>query len=209
MEAYFCKFCNRDFAHPANLARHEGGNKCKGKGTHNGRYLCPQCPTLFARHDIMKRHVLNVHTNNLYFACGLCPSYFHELVELKKHREEAHTFKTEFTLLKSAHVRQVQQHRLYFPDEVVTVDEGFLYAKKQILDFTTSMLVNQPRFRINLVMGIEMYKSDERGLCTALEVFSFRSSGIIVNKFMSMEDELGGAYEQIDRNVAEIGRAHV
>lgn len=199
----FCKFCNRDFGHPANLKRHQSGNKCSGKGTHNGRYLCPQCPTLFARHDIMKRHLKNVHTNNLYYACGLCKQYFHLLSELRQHRETMHTFNTEFTLLKSAHARQVQQHRMYFPDSVVTVDEGFIYAKKQILRFVTNNLVQQPKFRINLVFGIEMYKSDEEGLCTALELFSFRSTGIVMDRYKSMEEELVGAYEDIDRNIGE------
>ncbi len=200
---YVCKFCNRDFNHPANLKRHQEGNKCYGKGTHNGRFLCPHCPTLFARHDIMKRHVLNTHTNNNFYACGLCSLYFPTLNDLKTHREADHTFHTEFALVKSAHRKQSQLLRLYFTDNVTTVDEGFEFAGKQVRDLIVSNLAEKARFKINLIMGVEMYKTDEEGVCTALELFSFRSIGVTMTKFDSISTAISSAWEDIDRNIME------
>ncbi len=199
-----CDKCQRSFGNQYNLLKHQKGKKCNGSvGTVNGRFKCPHCPSLFARHDGVKRHVERVHANNLLYGCGVCTAYFSQLDELRKHRESEHEYCCDFTLVKSAHGRQSQRHRLFFPDTVSTVDEAYIFSRNHMQSLLETTLLEQPRFKVNFVLGLEMYKTDEEGLCTALEMFSFRCDAINMTSFVDTDAELDNVFRQFDSHISE------
>ena len=148
-------------------------------------------------------HRTMMHSNNLCFGCGVCPKYFSSLESLKTHRQKMHTYSTKFSLAKSAHRRQAEHFRMHFPRGVLTIDEAYKYARKEMRKLLKQTLALNPRFRVNFVLGVEMYKTDDAGICTALENFSFRAAGFTLHSVSQIESGLDRCMIDIDRNIAE------
>lgn len=144
-----------------------------------------------------------MHSCNLCYACGVCPMYFNSLDSLKQHRETKHVYNTKFVLAKSAHRLQARQYRMHFPDSVLTVDEAYKFARKEMRKLLLSTLLSNPSFRVNFVLAVEMYKNNEQGLCTALEKFSFRADGFTLTSSKNIKKNLDKTTRQMDRNIAE------
>lgn len=194
-----CQKCQRKFKNIANYRRHARANTCAS----GGRHRCTHCNASFVRRDAMEKHRRNMHENSLCYACGVCPLYFSSMKSLKSHREEEHTYSTRFILNKSAHKRQAENYRMHFPDAVTTVDEAYAYSGKEIRKLLTGIFKRTSRFRANMVLGLEMYKTNEEGLVTALENFSFRASGVTLDSIKDIKHCLTKGRSDIDRNIAE------
>ena len=163
----------------------------------------------------MERHIQLSHptvgdggrvVENRAFACGACATTFRTRKELDDHRLEEHQRAADvsrFQQLYDRHDGQIVTHRLYFPPNVLTVDEGFKVGLKEAPPLISAALAMHKNIRVNIVLLIELYKTDEEGDVSRLECFPFRAESRILRVFADLHEELVAAFGEIDRNLDE------
>ena len=205
METFSCEKCERRFANEFNYKRHltsqlhlrDGGAK---------KFQCEVCSASFARKDNFKRHkqlAHAAHEERLRFRCGLCKRCFQTREEVEAHREAAHVCHHDFRLQESAHCKQAQVLRAYFPPKVQTMDEALVYAFDHMRKLTTSLSVKLAYYKINFTMFVEMWRMGEDGEVSQAETFPFRGFGMQVQREKDITSELMRVCGDVDRNVEE------
>ena len=213
MPAFVCGVCSRAFGSEFNYQRHlltsahrraQEIASAFGEGD-GGKFVCHICNASFTRRDNHRRHVMSHEggEERLCFRCGLCSSCFKNKDELTSHRRREHVRHHDFKLVESAHRRQCQLLRAYFPESAATVDEALVYAYSQLEKMLTSALVEVPFFKCFLTVFVEMGKYDEEGRLAALEVFPFRGFTMTLGRETELKSELRKTLGDVERNVDE------
>jgi ankyrin repeat protein len=70
-----CKHCNRNFATPSSLKRHD---KTQHTDKTGHKHSCPRCNAKFARNETLSRHFHSKHTLELMERCQFCLEHFRE-----------------------------------------------------------------------------------------------------------------------------------
>lgn len=144
------------------------------------------------------------------FRCGVCLCGFSTKEEVYEHRRESHVLSHAFELEATAHNDRCQLLKLFFPDEVVTLDAAFFYVYDHMKSLTYSLSANMDYFRINFTMTLEMEQLDEEGNVEERQKFPFRGFGILIARVseqsgdsLFIEHEIQRVLGDIERNVDE------
>ena len=204
-EGFPCLGCGRKFKYELSFRRHfDSCQAIIARGGYTGRYKCPHCSSFFSRDFTRQRHIQRVHVESAcLFSCGICDRAFATKPELHRHRDDVHVRETKFVLMHSAHRKQAQQFRLFFPDNIVSLEDGLLFANVEVNKLMESMLVFQKHFKTNLFLMLELYKTDEQGNVSHIESFPFRGSGFSVHPFCDFKQDVALALGDIERTVDE------
>jgi predicted Fe-S protein YdhL (DUF1289 family) len=137
------------------------------------------------------------------FGCGICTEAFETRDSLVKHREEEHVLSNSFYLANSAHCKQTALYRLFFPSNVISIDEALLHAFEQTSLLIQTTLVFQRYIKVSIVMFVEMYKTGPDGEANRTESFPFRAEVFTVTLYSDFEKDLSRGLELIEHTVAE------
>jgi len=141
---------------------------------------------------------------NRAFVCGACAVAFRTRKELEDHRQLEHRqVVSMFQELYNRHEGQLVTHRLYFPQNVLTVDEAFTIGLKETPILISAALSEHKNLRVNIVFMIELYQTDEEGDVSRLECFPFRAESRIIRIFADLHAEVLAAFTQIDQHLDE------
>ncbi len=209
---YECKECARAYTSEYNYRRHclsqlhlNNVERVKGGGEPAQKFVCEICNAAFIRRDNYARHLATHERGEdlLRFRCGLCSKCYHRQEELEEHRRSEHVRHHDFRLEESAHHRQCQVLRAYFPDNVRTMDQALFYAYSQLQALLISSLVEMPFFKCNITLYVEMARYSEEGGLTGTEVFPFRGLGVKLSRETDLMPELRKSFGDIERHVDE------
>ena len=181
---------------------------CAKRSQQNNRYQCDQCTSVFSRLHHLKTHKERFHSSGTdgqvrAYSCPICAECFIDKAQVQIHREAAHVRHTSFRLISSAHKKQAQLFRSFFPLTILTLEEGIFYAFEKILPLIESIQVYQNVFKVNVAIMVEMGKMDQTGATTRLESFPFKGEGFLVRPFSVPREMVLKALSQIDHNVGE------
>ena len=120
-----------------------------------------------------------------------------------RHRRKEHQHHHDFREVESAHCRQTRLLRRHFSDSTTTLDEALIRGFSHMRDLIDSLLVEHKYFKVNFTMFVEMYRIDEEGKVSEMEVFPFRGLGFKVHREKNVRGELIRVCGDIERNVDE------
>ena len=200
---YRCNPCQRIFpsAYLYKIHADAGSNRCR-----KTNITCRVCKKSFATSSSLKRHMLRFHpvgSEQRCFTCGICEKVYDSRISLNKHRASAHKRHHFFHLRQSAHKKQCQILRCFFPCKIKTVSAALFYAYRKCLTLLESLCAELRYFKCNPVMTIEMGKLNECGLLTETTTVPFRGGGFRVSLTQDFTDALADSCGEIDRNVDE------
>ena len=134
----------------------------------------------------------------------MCTECFLSSTELFKHRKRAHRPHHDFRLVESAHLKQAQLLRAHFPKKIKTLDQALFHSFDHMLKLTTSLSSTFKSYKINFTIFVEMFRLDEVGRVSEMEVFPFRGLGMtVVRGRDGVVDELARVLGDMERNVDE------
>jgi hypothetical protein len=151
----YCDRCDRKFFNEYNFKRHltTARHLNPVATSPEGKLRCEHCPASFCRVDNLRRHIRTEHPEGeqvaMVFRCGLCPRRFTSKDDLLTHREEQHVFHHDFRLQESAHQRQCQLLRCYFPDNIRTMDEAFFHSYEHMKKLLSTLSVEMSYFKVS------------------------------------------------------------
>lgn len=74
-----CGLCTKKFPYKGNVKDHQ-------KEVHNGMaYACDLCEFMTTRYQIIKHHVIGIHSDEKYFLCHVCAKAYKYMKDLKRH----------------------------------------------------------------------------------------------------------------------------
>ena len=209
----YCQVCKRHFFSAYNLRRHMSIHEKRGKKTEKEEtdfppsscFPCVHCNRTFGRKDNLQRHIERSHADGatLTFRCGLCSQNFPTFIEMYRHRKREHQRHHDFREIESAHCRQTRVLRRHFSDSTTTLDEALIRGFSHMRDLIDSLLVEHKYFKVNFTMFVEMYRIDEEGQVSEMEIFPFRGLGFKVHREKNVRGELIRVCGDIERNVDE------
>ena len=141
-------------------------------------------------------------SENLCFACGVCPLRFPSQREVLEHRA-SHDFHPDFKLQESAHRRQCQILRAFYPPGMTEQISSLEYAADQMKKLARQLSVDMPYFKISFSLNVQMYKLDSEGAITQMHTFTFRTNTFTVYRGQCPIDEVHKATGDLDRNLDE------
>ena len=205
---FSCPICCRTFLREVSFTKHFAiCSATEQRGGNIGRLQCDQCHSYFSRIDVLERHKNRMHPSDgsspLLFPCGICDRAFPTKVMLVDHRKQAHVKPNGFHVIQTAHEKQAQFYRIYFPSTVVTLEEGFLYVFDEISNLLETTMVFKRHFKANIILVVEMYKTDEEGEVTRVEQFPFRGEGFSVLPLSAYKENIALSLGDIQRGVEE------
>jgi hypothetical protein len=202
MTEFLCKACKQVFTSKYNFSRHLNSRKHKSAG----KLRCSKCKAMFFRKDNLYRHEQTAHLEVeevLSFRCGICQLCFKNKQMLLDHRQSEHVVHSDFRIVESAHNKQCQLLRAFFPETIQSLDEGLFYAYDHMCRLTEALSVDINYYKINFTVHIEMYRLDEEGQVTQEEVFPFRGFGAVIGVETDRIPELRRVVGDIERAADE------
>jgi hypothetical protein len=197
---FICPNCEKRYIYEATFVRHFQACQYSTRG----RIKCPICSSYFSSKGNLTHHMNRMHSGTpRLFACGICTEAFESRDSVLKHREEHHVLSNSFYLVNSAHCKQTALYRLFFPSNVISIDEALLYTFEQTAPLIQTTLVFQRYIKVAIVMFVEMYKTGSEGEQTRTECFPFRADIFTVTLFTDFEKDLSRGLELIELTVAE------
>lgn len=211
LDEKYCDRCDRTFKTKYNYERHIQSKACRnigdlGERLQDGRLRCRTCGSCFARIDSLKRHCDIVHPHDAAyntFVCGICRKGFRSQKAMATHRIAEHVVHTDFRVQKSAHKRQCQILRAFFPTNLRSLDEILFYCADQIKKLASTLAVEFEYFKIGFNLRLDMYR--ESNDLEQVEAFDFRSFAFPVSR-MDMDearDNIFRAVGDFERHVTE------
>ena len=202
-----CPLCGHEYKRAKYLSAHM--KRCqKFFGRDNdcfkGRYKCEFCDTYFSRLTRLEEHIRKIHPagkQSLLFSCGICEEGFVTEKELREHRA-VHIKTNEFTLLATAFRRHAMHLRAFF-DIPLTMDEAVAHCVKTIPPVLETALVYNKIFKCSVIIFVELYKVDARGVTSRIDIFPFRSQAFLVRPFNNFKPDLTRAIRAIVEQVDE------
>ncbi len=204
-----CRYCERHFFSAYNLRRHlltQHKSLDVEAPPPPPCFSCPTCDRKFGRRDNLLRHIARYHEGEekeKTFRCGLCTCCFSTFIELHGHRKKEHVQHHDFREVESAHGRQTTVWRRHFPSRITTVDEALIIGFKDMTKLILSLLVEQKYFKVNFTLFVEMFRVNEEGQVSEMDVFPFRGFGFKVHREKDFVDEMMRVCGDIERNVDE------
>ena len=202
-----CIHCKGSYKTLQNYTKHFD-SVCAKRVQQSSRFQCDQCTSVFSRLHFLKTHKERFHSSGTdgqdrAYSCPICAACFIDKTKLQLHRDAAHVRHTSFRLIASAHKKQAQLFRTFFPLTILTLEEGIFFAFDKILPLIESIQVYQDVFKVNIAIMVEMGKMDETGATTRLESFPFKGEGFLVRPFSVPREMVLKALTEIDHHVGE------
>lgn len=170
--------------------------------------MCYECPSqhVFTTSGSLLRHVRRYHksTDSVVYRCGVCSLCFDSKEKVQRHRRLTHVWHTGFQLIESAHRRECQLLRAFFPEHVRSLDEGLIWGYNRMKRLVHTLASEYSFFKINFTFMVEMHRLDEFGYTQEVNAFPFRGLGLTVGRETGeIKEELHRILGDIDRNVGE------
>lgn len=210
MPTSYCTYCDRSFSNRFNFIRHQDSLRCKKNhetvfSDPAVSFPCEYCDLVFDRSFNLRRHKSVYHPlgrSKIHFQCGICSTYFKTKEEVETHKETTHRTHNDFQLIQSAHHRQCQLLRAFFPANIKTMDEGLHYAMDRMEKLVEALAVDLNFFKLNFIMTVEMYRLNDRGEIYQTQSFPFRGFGLQISNGRT-ED---GVYKDLARICGDFER---
>ena len=190
MESKFhCDPCERTFKSAFNYNKHINSLYCKKNRNADGKIACTKCEDKFVNVQSYKRHCQLYHPEggqSRCFVCGICQKAFETWGELKEHKSTRHLERhTSFHLTGSAHNGHTKSYRVHFPSRIKSLDQTLLYAFDRMSEIVEIISAEQPCFKINFCLNVEMFKYGPEGEVKVVDCVPFRGKGLTVRPMNS------------------------
>ena len=147
-----------------------------------GHFKCIHCGVNFTRKDNLRRHIKTSHNYlRIRYSCILCKEMFVGFQAYQTHRNAAHPATNNFEQIQQGFRGTCQVFRKTMRYGSCTVNDLFRRYKDQLYNVLSHQLVQKPNFKCNMVLGIEMFKKNERGEETDRYPFFLRSTATVID----------------------------
>lgn len=201
--AFTCKHCGKEYTRKRDYDVH----MTKGKCMKTIKFNCAFCSSVFTRKINKDKHEEKYHTagNVSFFTCGVCQLCFRTKQTLHDHQARDHgDLNTEFVLRQSAHRFNCEEFRMYFPQNINTVEEGLFYSSERLLSLMEHKLVDKSYYKANVTLFVEMMQLDDDGVSPLkIDTFPFRAEGMHIYPFANISDKVSTAFESIQNQIGE------
>jgi len=137
------------------------------------------------------------------FACGICERAFKSQYDLRDHRKADHLTPSAFSVMANAHNGCAMHYRYFFDTDILTIDDGADKAETEIVSLLKSQLVDRKLLKCNVIMFVEMYKTDEEDQVSRMETFPFHATAFMARPFVSLNRLVADALDEIQAMIGE------